>query len=157
VDYARRTWPGRRIFLYGVSMGSVAVLRAVAANDVEADALILESPFDRLLSAVGNRFASMGLPPFPASELLVFWGSVQQGFNGFEHNPADYAREVESPTLLMRGEHDPRVAPWEITNIMSNLPGRKEAVTFPGSSHELLSAASPDLWKERVGRFLSAP
>jgi uncharacterized protein len=155
VEYARRTWPNHPLVLYGVSMGSAAILRAIATEGVQPDAIILESPFDRLLSTVGNRFHAMGLPAFPASELLVFWGSVQQGSNGFNHNPADYARSVRCPALLMRGENDPRVTASEAAAVMEQLGGQKRLVNFPNATHQLLSAADPALWKSQVAAFLA--
>ena len=71
VVYARDHWPSRRIILYGVSMGSAAILGAVALEGVKPDAVIIASPFDRLINTVRNRFKIMGLPTFPAAELLV--------------------------------------------------------------------------------------
>jgi hypothetical protein len=61
-------------------MGSAAILRAVALRGISPAALVLECPFDRLLSSVENRFAIMGLPPVPVARLLVFWGGIQHGF-----------------------------------------------------------------------------
>ncbi len=46
--YAERQWPDSPILLYGRSMRSVAVLRAVATQHVRPTALLLEAPFDRL-------------------------------------------------------------------------------------------------------------
>ncbi len=152
--YARKEWPDRRIILYGVSMGASALLRSVALGGVKPDALILESPFDSLLSTLGNRFHAMGLPAFPASELLVFWGSVQQGANGFTNNPAEYARSVQCPVLLLHGEKDPRVTIEQSHSIYNALMGYKEEVEFSGATHESLALFAPTLWKERVERFL---
>ena len=154
VDYARRQWPGRRIVLYGVSMGAAAVLRSVAVGGAKPDALILESPFDSLLSTVGNRFHAMGLPDFPAAELLVFWGGVQQGIDGFADKPVDYARSVRWPTLLMHGEQDPRVTVEQSGAIYDALGGYKEQVEFQGAGHQSLLASAPQLWKDNVQRFL---
>jgi alpha-beta hydrolase superfamily lysophospholipase len=67
----------------------------------------------------------MGLPTFPAAQLLVFWGGVQQGFNGFRHNPAEYARSVKCPVLMMHGEHDSRVTVEQARNIFDNLGERR--------------------------------
>lgn len=92
-QYARRQSPDRPLILFGVSMGAAAILMAVHAHQIAPDALILECPFDRLLSTVQNRFRIMRLPSFPCAQLLLFWGGVQQGYNGFRYNPADYARE----------------------------------------------------------------
>ena len=40
--YAQQQWPGQPIILYGVSMGSAAILRAVALHELNPDALIVE-------------------------------------------------------------------------------------------------------------------
>jgi alpha-beta hydrolase superfamily lysophospholipase len=154
--YARQEWPGRPIALYGVSMGAVAALRAVAAKDVRPDALILESPFDSLLNTVRNRFHATGLPDFPAAEMLVFWGGVQHGFDGFAHNPVEYARSVRCPTLLLYGDRDPRVTPGQSRAIYDALdPGiYRRAVAFKGAGHEALVLSDPALWRENVDWLL---
>ncbi|NJR40440.1 MAG: hypothetical protein HC781_18420 [Leptolyngbyaceae cyanobacterium CSU_1_4] len=87
------------MILYGASMGAVAVMRAVAIEKIEPVALILESPFDRLLNTVRHRFEVMGIPSFPSAELIVFWGGVQLGIDGFNHNPVDYARSIDCPRI----------------------------------------------------------
>jgi alpha-beta hydrolase superfamily lysophospholipase len=155
VAYVQRTWPGRPIALYGVSMGAAAILRAIAVEGVKPTAIVLESPFDRLLTTVRNRFRATGLPAFPGAELVVFWGSVQQRFNGFAHNPVDYATSVTCPTLLLVGENDTRVTIDQATSIFNNLHEQKEFVRFPAAGHELLINADSARWKQRVGRFLN--
>jgi uncharacterized protein len=155
VDYAKNRWPGRRIILYGVSMGSAAILRAIAVEGVEADAVIIESPFDRLINAVGNRFKIMGLPTFPAAELLVFWGGVQQRFDGFGHNPVEYAKSVSCPVLLMQGERDTRATVDQAKSVFDNLSGEKSFVLFPEVSHEILAGARSDQWRAEVSKFLT--
>lgn len=103
VSYVQQMWPGQRVILYSTSMGSSAVLRAVAQEGVQPAAIIAETPFDRLSNAVYVRFHRMGFPPFPAAELLMFWGGVQHGLNAFAHNPVEYAQAITVPTVLMRG------------------------------------------------------
>jgi alpha-beta hydrolase superfamily lysophospholipase len=154
VQYARTRWPGRPVILFGQSMGSAAVLRAVGALGVEADACVLECPFDRLLSAVKVRFTAFGLPAFPCAQLLVFWGGVQHAFNGFRHNPAENARGVTCPVLLLNGGDDPRVGRAQIDAVYENLAGKKTLHVFDGLAHESYAAARAGEWKEQVGKFL---
>src|SRR5947209_2363856 len=100
VAFARERWPGRPLVLFGQSMGAAAVLRAVALGGVTADALVLECPFDRMLTTVEHRFHVLGLPGFPMARLMLFWGGVQLGLDAFAHNPVEYAAGVRRPALL---------------------------------------------------------
>jgi alpha-beta hydrolase superfamily lysophospholipase len=155
-DLVRKLQPSQPIILFGKSMGSAAILRALSLDSVSPTAVVLECPFDRLLSTVENRFAAMNVPSFPLARLLVFWGGVQHGFNGFEHNPADNARNVKTPVLILHGEDDPRVTKDQVQQITANLRGPSELQFFPGIAHESYVAKNAELWKGCVSRFLSA-
>ena len=154
VAYARSRWQYRRLLLYGQSMGSAAILRAFAAHGVKADAIMLECPFDRLLSTVENRFTAMGLPCFPLARLLAFWGGVQRGFPAFAHNPVDYAEHVQCPVLLLHGRDDPRVSEAQARRIFERFAGAKHLELFDGVGHGSLFAARPDQWTRSVIEFL---
>ncbi len=153
--YAREKWPGRPLVLFGQSMGAAAGLRALAELGVQADAAVLECPFDRLLTAVRARFRATGVPAFPGAHLLVFWGGVQHGFNGFRHNPRDYAGRVSVPVLVMHRQRDPRVSCAEIEDTYRNLAGPRKLWLFEGLGHESYVARQPGAWKEQVASFLA--
>jgi alpha-beta hydrolase superfamily lysophospholipase len=155
-EYVRADKTNQPVVLYGVSMGAAAILRAVSAHELSPDALILECPFDRLLTTVQNRFAAMRLPSFPAAQLLVFWGGVQQGFNGFHFNPADYAHNVRCPTLLMHGEKDPRVRLEEMQHIAKNLNSNSVSKVFSSVGHQDYLSSNPVEWHAYVTDFLRA-
>ncbi|MAG92586.1 MAG: hypothetical protein CMJ48_02370 [Planctomycetaceae bacterium] len=153
-EFARRELTDEPPLLCGRSMGAVAVLRAVAKNDLEVKALIVESPFDRLVSTSENRFYAMGLPAFPFAQLLVFWGGVQHGYSGFEHNPVEYAEDVDCPVLLINGTLDSRVTQEQARSVFENLAGRKQLVFFEGVGHESCQAADAQKWTRCVAEFL---
>lgn len=140
--------------LYGVSLGSAAILRAVAQG-LEPDALVLELPFAYLMNAVKTRMRAQDFPTFLIAELLVFWGSVQHGQNGFFHNPVNYAKSVTMPTVLLNGEQDRWTTPEEIERIHQNLQGPKRLVIFPEAGHDLLTTVDRDRWAAAVGDFLT--
>lgn len=152
---AARLAPSRRRVLYGVSMGAAACLRAIHAHNVKPDALILECPFDRMLTTVQHRFHAMRLPSFPFAELLVFWGGRSGGFNAFAHNPVDYAPAVHCPTLVMHGAKDPRVSVREVERIYEKLGGGKALVVFPKLGHESYAEADVNTWRAQVKGHLA--
>jgi alpha-beta hydrolase superfamily lysophospholipase len=153
--FARGRWPGVPLVVYGQSMGSAAVLRAAAGAGIRADAFVLECPFDRMLNTVKARFRAMGVPAFPSAHLLLFWGGVQLRFNGFRHNPVEYARSVTCPTLLLHGAADAWITPAQIEALYANLRGPRRLQLFPGVGHESLVERCPGEWKAAVDGFLS--
>lgn len=142
------------IVLYGSSMGSAAVMKAIADGTVQPAKVVLECPFGSMRSAVDMRVGVMGAPRIPFTDLFMFWGGVQNGFWAYGHNPDEYATHITQPTLLLYGEKDNRVPRTETDQIFANLAGPKQLVTFPESGHEsYLKLYTPE-WTEAVRKFL---
>lgn len=154
--YARSLPGGGQLVAYGVSMGAAALLRAAALDGSRADALIVEAPFDRLRTTVAHRFEEMGMPAFPAADLLVFWGGVQQGFSGFTHDPRAYAARVHQPLLVIHGDRDPYVTPKEAASIAAAARGPTATLTCPGVGHASCLRARPLLWNQAVRGFIDS-
>jgi len=153
--FIRQKWPGRKVVLYGISMGGAAVLRAVATEAINPDAIIVESTFDTLLNTAKSRFLATGLPGTPFSELLIFWGSLQRGFNFFAHNPVDYARSVNCPALILHGEKDERTTPEQARSIAQAMGKSARFVAYAGVPHMPIVQALPSDWRRDVSEFLA--
>jgi hypothetical protein len=149
--------PGGHLLLYGHSMGGAAALRAVAELGVPADGVIAVSVFDRMRSAIRERFRAVGAPAFPSSDLLVFWGGVRRGFNGFALNPADYAARSRVPLLLLHGSADRRAPIGQASNVAARAAGRVQLELFPGAGHESLVARDPARWRAAIEHWLADP
>ena len=143
------------IILYGQSMGGVAILRAVAEKEVKPERIIVEAVFDRMVSTVANRFSTMGLLTFPSAQLLIFWGSVINGYSGFEHNPVRYAAEIDCPTLILHGTADDRATLEQVQVVYEQIRSEKRFEVFDGVGHESYLAANSERWQEIVREFLS--
>jgi pimeloyl-ACP methyl ester carboxylesterase len=156
VQYAQRANLKRPFILYGVSMGSAAILRAVDRENVKPTAVILELPFARFLDAIRSRLRAIRLPVFGIAELVVFWGSVQHQVNGFTHDPLTYAKSVRVPTLLLHGSLDIWTSVAEIEEIAKNLNGEKRVVLFPKAGHDLLVTVDKKTWSANVEQFLGS-
>jgi hypothetical protein len=153
-NFIRRKWPARKVALYGVSMGGAAVLRAIASHGTRADGIIIESVFDTLLNTAKSRFNATGLPATPLAELLIFWGSVQRGFNFFAHNPVDYARSVNSPALILHGEKDERAPPAQAGAVARAMGRHARLVVYQGVPHMAIVDARRFEWLRVMGEFL---
>ncbi len=152
--YARARLKHAKLILFGQSMGAVAILRAADQNGVRPDGVIIEAIFDSMLNTVRNRFDAMGVPSFPCAHLLVFWGGRQWGFNGFKHNPVDYARSLNCRAIFMHGADDPRAKLSEGRRVYDAAPGQKMFEEFPAVGHEAYISKYPAEWKAAVAELI---
>ncbi len=160
-------WPGRpsmqnsagrtnsRFYMALPWRGPPSFARAAELN-VHPSAIIIESAFDRLLSTAENRFHAIGIPSFPSAELLVFWGGIQMGYNGFNNNPADWAQHVTCPVLMMQGSKDPRVTDDQARNLYNHLAGPRQIEIFSDCGHLQFLPMHPDRWRSIVAGFLNS-
>ncbi len=155
-DYVKNEYKASTIILYGASMGAASILRAIAVHNLKANKLILECPFATMKQSVKGRFEVMGVPSQGLAEWLMFWGGLQHGFWAFTHNPKNYSKKVQIPTLLMGGVHDARVKNWEIDKIYENLATKKnkKKLVWINAGHESYIIAEPKVWKKSILNFL---
>ena len=154
VRYAREHLRHSRLISFGQSMGAVAILRAVFQDGITPDAIILEAVFDTMLNTVRNRFAAMHVPSFPSAQLLVLWGGWQWRFDGFQHNPVDYAASLRCPALFMHGSDDPRATIAEGRRVFDAVPGDKTFLTLLNTGHQSYVAAHRAEWTAAVESFM---
>lgn len=145
----------KNIFLFGTSMGAVAIMKAISDFDIKPKGIIIECPFGTMYQTVCARFKTMNAPTFPMAGLLVFWGGVQNGFWAFGHNPIEYAKKVSCPTLLMYGLQDEKVSITEIDEIFTNLNGRKELKIYKNAEHENYLTKYKDEWTQDIIQFIT--
>jgi pimeloyl-ACP methyl ester carboxylesterase len=136
-------------------MGAAAILKSLDESNIKPSAIMLECPFGQLDKTVAARFKVMGVPAFPLSDVLTFWGGLQHGYWAFSHNPEEYARAVTCPTLLMFGEKDDRVSREETDAIFANLKGEKTLAIYPEEGHALFTERNKNNWIRDVSLFLS--
>ena len=141
------------MFLFGTSMGAVAIVKGIHDFSLQPKGIILECPFGSMYKTVCARFSIMKAPSFPMAGLLVFWGGVQNGFWAFGHNPAEYAKSINCPALLLYGAKDPKVSIGETEEIFTNMTGDKFLKIYPDAGNEdLLNKKTT--WVNDVDTFL---
>jgi len=154
VHYAESELGFSSPLLYARSMGTAAVLRAVALYPLAVHGLILEGVFDRMLNTVKQRFHSMGIPATPFAHLLVLWGGVQFGFWAFAHNPVAYAARCRISVLMLHGANDPRATLSHARAVFDALAGDKRLCEFDNARHEHLALADRARWDAALDGFL---
>lgn len=144
----------KNIILFGTSMGAVAIMKAINDYALQPSGIIIECPFGTMYQTVCARFKMLHVPSFPMAGLLLFWGSIENGFWGFSHNPETYAAAIKCPALLLYGEKDEKVSCKEINAIYNNLSGLKILKTYPYSGHENYLQRYREKWTKDVDDFL---
>lgn len=143
------------IYLFGISMGAVAIMKCMKEENLPVKGIILECPFGRMKTTIHNRFHNFGIPTFPMTDLLMLWGSYHAGFWTYHHNPVEYASHITCPTLLIHGENDHAVSHQETDAIYKNLKGKKTLKTFTNTGHNIFSWQNKKEWNKAVNDFLS--
>lgn len=144
----------KNIYLFGTSMGAVAIMKCINDYHIQPKAIFIECPFGSLYQTVCARFKKMNTPTFPMASLLVFWGGTQNGFWGFSHNPTQYAKNIHCPTLLLYGEKDKSVSLNEIKEIYNNLNGFKNLVIYKNTGHENYLKKNKIKWVSDISNFI---
>lgn len=142
------------IYLMGTSMGAVAILKSIADYKFPLSGIIIECPFGSMYQTVCARFDRMNIPAFPMAGLLVFWGGIQNSFWAFGHNPSEYSKSVDCPTLLLYGAEDKSVSRKEIDEIYENLKGKKTLKIYELAGHDNYLIEYREEWITDVKEFL---
>lgn len=145
----------QNIYIFGTSMGSVATMKAINDFDIKPKGIIIECPFGSMYKTVCARFKTMNAPTFPMAGLLVFWGGLQNGFWAFRHNPTEYAKKINCPTLLLYGAKDEKVSREEIDQIFNNLGGHKTLKIYEEAGHENYLTKYKNEWTQDIQEFLT--
>lgn len=150
----RERFDPARLVLLGVSLGAVAILRAVHVRSIHPDALVLEAPFNTLAQTVHNRIRAMGVPSPILAELLMVWGGILHGYMPMRFRPEEDAAFVSCPTLLLHAVRDAWITEAEAGRVYARLGGAKRFVRFAGGEHGECLASDPGFWGAEVGAFL---
>jgi alpha-beta hydrolase superfamily lysophospholipase len=144
------------IILYGVSMGAVLVMKAVAEHLVVPSAVIADMPFGSLHDHLKARARVTGFASEPFAFFTTLWIGIESGFNGFSLNVCDYAKGVTCPILLQWGERDRFVTAKETESIYQCLASsKKKLVVYAEADHDSYLQSDPILWEKEVGSFLN--
>lgn len=156
-DYATKKGM-QNIVLFGASMGAATIIKAVHDYPaMHASKLILEMPFASMREASEGFVRVMNLPGEPLGVFLTFWGGINLGgIWAFSNKPVEFAKSINTPTLLQWGAEDFRVKRSETESIYNNITSKdREMVVYENAGHESLCRKEHTKWMEKVTAFLN--
>jgi alpha-beta hydrolase superfamily lysophospholipase len=144
------------IFLFGSSMGAVAVAKSIHDYKLEPSGVILEMPFLSLQTYLKARARMIGFPSQPFAFFTTFWIGIERGFNGYGHKTTRYVKDISVPVLLQWGTLDNYVLRPDIEKIYAAIttPNKKLAI-YEGAQHESLLRREPIKWRAELESFLT--
>ncbi len=145
----------KNIFLYGSSMGAVAISRALSVYALRPAGVILEMPFFSLQTYLKAKAKLLGFPAQPFAFFTTFWVGAEKGFSGFRHKTTRYLKQAVSPLLIQCGTRDAFVSEEEIRKIeAAAASGKKKLVLYANAQHESLLRFDTAKWRAEIKSFL---
>ena len=148
------------IFLYGSSMGAVAVMKAIGDANLRPTGIMLDMPFESMQTHLQARARLEGFSGFaekPFGFLVTAWISLERRCNGFSHRTPVYGKKINCPVLLQWGKLDRVVTEKETTRIFNDIASpAKKLVVYENAGHGSLLQSDSEKWQENVSRFLQS-
>lgn len=139
----------------GTSLGGASMLKA-GADGIRFDALVLESVYADIRTAVRNRMElRLGTAGLVIEPLLTRQLPLWCGISGSDLNPSAWAKEIECDALVLVGGADELAKPWESEAIYANLMSKKKRILkLDGAGHVDLFAYDRSGYIEALSEFL---
>ena len=151
--FLKRKVSNRPVAIIGVSLGGASAL--LGASSRECDALIAESVYPVLDQAVADRLKIVlgewggYLTPLLTSQL-----KPRLGFSASTLRPIDHLAKLTCPIFIISGEKDRRTTEEETKEMFAKAHAPKQLWIVKGAGHVDFSKLKPQLYKERVLKFL---
>lgn len=146
-----------RVGVLGFSLGgTVAIATAAVYEDINA--VVADSPFVFLLSAIAGGLIERGLwegLSFLLARLFVTTACLRTQLNLYDIDLARWINRVAPrPLLLIFGEQDVIVPKSEVDLIFARAGEPKEVWRVPEAAHRDIYVRRPDEYRQRIREFL---
>jgi fermentation-respiration switch protein FrsA (DUF1100 family) len=145
-----------RVGVLGFSMGGTVAL-ATAAVYEDINAVVADSPFVYVLSAVAGGLIERGLSEglsFLLARLFVITACLRMQLNLFDIDLARWVHRVAPrPLLLIFGEQDVFVSKSEVELLFTRAREPKEVWRVPDAAHRNIHLRQPDEYRRRICEF----
>lgn len=153
VAFVAERHPGEPVAFLGVSQGGAAAL--LGPEPLPVDALVLESVYPTLRQGVANRLATrLGEPGRLLAPLLLWQLEARLGVSRQAFEPIRSIGSVDTPLLVLNGEHDRKTTAEEARALFRAAPAPKELWIVPGATHDDVYAVAGPRYERRILDFL---
>ncbi len=156
IDWLEERTPGRRVVVWGQSLGSAAALFAAEEVGERVGGYLLECPYRDLRTAVRNR-TRFYLPPVldqvAYAGLLAVSSLILPSLDDISPQRAASSVPRHVPVLILAGGADRKAPPEEARAIAAQIASA-EVIVFEDPDHLQLPDADPERYRRVVSRFL---
>lgn len=147
-----------RVGALGFSMGGTVAL-ATAAVYEDVNAVVADSPYVYILSAVAGGLIERGVPEgisFLLARLFVSTACLRTQLNLFDIDLARWiSRVAPRPLLLIYGDQDVIAPKSEVDTLVARAREPKEIWRVPDAAHRASYHSHPDEYRQRVLEFFN--
>lgn len=145
--------PDQALVAVGWSLGGAS---ALMASPLDVDAMILESVFPTIETAIRNRVA-MRLGPLSkiVAPCLLAQLPLRLGFCANDLRPIDQTSDVDCPVMFFFGDKDKHTSLEESVWLFDTTDAPKDFVIFAKANHTDLFEFDPELYQTKTVQFIN--
>jgi fermentation-respiration switch protein FrsA (DUF1100 family) len=158
IKWLKSNHPGRRIMVWGQSLGSAAAVFAAGEIGTQVSGYILECPYRDIYSATWNRL-HLRLPP--VLDEVAYLGLLAVSPAVLPHASSLSVVEAAAnipksvPVLILAGSNDGRAPPDDARAIAARIGPQANLAIFEGADHLGLESADPQRYRAAISEFVA--
>ncbi|MBR1810381.1 MAG: alpha/beta fold hydrolase [Clostridia bacterium] len=157
VQYAKKRYPDRHIFLLGVSMGAATVLMMSGRPGIrDVSGIIADCAYTNAWDEFSYQLkSSFHLPDFPALYLCDMYCQMICNYSFKQASPIDAVKKAKAPVLFIHGAEDALVPPYMQGLLYDACASEKYSLKIEGATHARSYYTNPELYTKAVEAFMT--
>jgi alpha-beta hydrolase superfamily lysophospholipase len=160
VSFLEKELPGRKIVVFGQSLGAAAAIFAAGELGTRVQGYVLETPYSDLKTAVRNRTETY-LPPLldrVAYAGLLLWSDAFLPVAAQKISPLEHVADIPAtvPIVFLAGTADRHARLSEVQAMQSRVAAHAKLVAIEGAEHSKLFETNPQLYEKSIVDLIEA-
>lgn len=153
VNYLKNVLEYKKVAIIGVSLGGAASI--LCGEDLNADAMILESVYPKIKKAISNRIR-MRLGPLEKVLTPILMAQIRPilQIDPKYLNPINQINQTNLPKFIISGKNDLHTTEDETKLLFNAITSKKELWLIENAKHEDLYEFNPLEYEKRIINFL---